>query len=49
MFRFIEPSSGQLQTIVPVQSVSAHTMGSQTVYRIVLTLKIMFYFVSRRI
>ena len=47
MFRFIEPSSGQLQTIVPVQSVSAHTMGSQTVYRIVLTLKIVFYSIIR--
>jgi len=46
MFRFIEPSSGQIKNILLVHSVSAHIMGSHTVYRIVLTLKIMFNFVS---
>ena len=43
MFWFIEPSSGQIQNIVLVQSVSAHIMGFHTVYRITLTLKVMFY------
>jgi hypothetical protein len=46
MFWLIEPSSGQIQNIVPVHSVSAHIMGSHIVYKIVLTLKIMFYSVS---
>jgi len=31
MFRLIEPSSGQIQNIVQVHSLSAHTMGSHTV------------------
>jgi hypothetical protein len=43
MFRLTEPSSGQIQKIVQVHSVSAHSMGCHTVYRIILTLKIMFY------
>jgi len=47
MFRLIEPSSGQTQNTVPVHSVSAHIMGSHTVYRIILTLKIVFYSISR--
>jgi hypothetical protein len=47
MFRLIEPSSGQIQNIVPVLSVSAHSMGSHTVYKIILTLKIIFYSISR--
>ena len=38
MFRLIEPSSDQIQNIVQVHSVSAHIMGSHTVYKIVLTL-----------
>jgi hypothetical protein len=46
MFRPIEPSSAQIQNTVPAHSVSAHVMGSDIVYRIVLTLKIMFYSVS---
>jgi len=47
MFRLIEPSSGQTQNIVLVHSVSAHIMGSWTVYKIILALKIMFYSISR--
>jgi len=31
MFRLIEPSSDQIQNTVPVHSVSAHIMGSQTI------------------
>jgi len=31
MFRLIEPSSGEIQNIVPVHSVSAHIMGSHNV------------------
>jgi hypothetical protein len=31
MFRFTEPSSGQIQNTVLVQSVSAHTVRSHTV------------------
>jgi len=38
MFRLIEPSSGQTQNIVLVHTVSAHIIGSHTVYRIILTL-----------
>jgi hypothetical protein len=38
MFRLIEPSSAQIQNTVPVHSVSAHVMGSDIVYGIVLTL-----------
>jgi len=49
MFRLIKPSSGQMQNIVYVHSVSAHIMGCHTVYKIILTLKIMFYSISRRI
>jgi len=49
MFRLFEPSSDQIQNTVPVHSVSAHIMGSDTVYRIVLTLKIKFYSISRYI
>jgi hypothetical protein len=48
MFRLIESSLGQMQNIALVHSVSAHIMGSHTVYRIILTLKIMFYSISRR-
>jgi hypothetical protein len=40
MFRLIELLSGQIQNTVLVHSVSAHNMGSQTVYKIILTLKI---------
>jgi len=32
MFLLFEPSSGQIQNTVPVHSVSAHIMGSHTVY-----------------
>jgi hypothetical protein len=46
MFRPIEPSSDQIQNTVPVHSVSTHIVGSDIVYRIVLTLKIVFYSVS---
>jgi len=49
MFRLIELSSGQIQTTVLVHSVSVHIMGSHTVYKIVLTLKIMFYSIGRYI
>jgi len=35
MFRLTEPSSGQIQNIVLVHSVSAHIMGSHTVYKII--------------
>jgi hypothetical protein len=38
MFRPIEPSSDQIQNTVPVNSASAHFMGSDIVYSIVLTL-----------
>jgi len=38
MFRLIEPSSGQIQNPVQVHSVSAHIMGSNTVYRSILTI-----------
>jgi len=34
MFRLTEPSSGQIQNTVLVHSVSAHTMGSHTVYKL---------------
>ena len=37
MFRFIEPSSGQIQNIVLVHSVSVHIMGFHTVYKITYT------------
>jgi len=49
MFRLIDSSSGQIQNIVLVlvHSVSAHIMGTHTVYKIILTLKILFYFISR--
>jgi hypothetical protein len=47
MFQLIEPSSGQIQNTVFVHSVSAHIMGSHTVYKIILTLKIMFYSISQ--
>jgi len=47
MFRLIEPSSGQIQNTVLVPSVIPHIIGSYTVYRIILTLKIVFYFISR--
>jgi hypothetical protein len=43
MFRLTEPLSGQIQNTVLVYSVSAHIMGSHTVYKIILTFKIMFY------
>jgi len=46
MLRLIEPSSGQIQNIVLGHSVSAHIIGSHTVYKIILTLKIMFYSIS---
>ena len=42
MFRLTEPSSDQIQNTVPVHSVSAH-YGIHIVYRIVLTLKIMYW------
>jgi len=32
MFRLIEPSSGQIQNIALVHSVSAHIMGSHTIF-----------------
>jgi hypothetical protein len=44
MFRLIDPTSGQIQNTVMVHSVSAHIMGSHTVYRIILTLKIIGVF-----
>jgi hypothetical protein len=47
MFRLIEPLSDQIQNIVLVHSVSACTMGSHTVYKIILNFKIKFYSVSR--
>jgi len=47
MFQLIEPSSDQTQNTILVHSVSAHIMGSHTVYRIILTLKITFYSISR--
>jgi len=47
MFRLIEPPLGQIQNTVPVHSVSAHIMGSHTVYRSILTLQIVFYSISR--
>jgi len=47
MFRLIDPSSSQTQYVVLVHSVSAHVMGSHTVYKIILTLKIMFYSIIR--
>jgi len=47
MFRLIEPSSGQIQNIVLVHSVSAQIMGSHTVYTIVFALKNMIYSISR--
>jgi len=47
MFQLIEPSSDQIQNTVPVRSVNAHIMGSHIVYKIILTLKITFYSVSR--
>jgi hypothetical protein len=43
MFRLIELSSGQIQNIVLVHSVSAHIMRSHIVYKIVLTLKIIYW------
>jgi len=49
MFRLIDPSSGQIQNIVLVHSVSAHIMGSPTVYKIIFTLNNMFYSISRYI
>ena len=42
MFRLNEPSSGQIQNIVLIHSVSVHIIGSHTAYKIILTLKIMF-------
>jgi len=39
-------SCHQAKTIVLVHSVSAYTMGSHTVYRIILTCKIKFHSVS---
>ena len=42
MFRLTEPSSDQIQNTVQVHSVSAH-YGIHIVYRIVLTLKIMYW------
>jgi len=47
MFRFIEASSGQIQNMVLAHSMIAHIMGSHTVYKIILTLKIMSYSISR--
>jgi hypothetical protein len=47
MFRLIQPSSDQIQNTVLANSVSAHIMGYHTVYKIILTLKIMFYSISR--
>jgi hypothetical protein len=49
MFRLLEPSSGQIQNMVLVHLVIAHIMGYHTVYKIILTLKIMFYSISRYI
>ena len=49
MFRLTEPSSSQIQNIVLVHSVSAYIIGSHTVYRVILTLMIMFYSVIRYI
>jgi len=43
MFRLIEQSSGQIQNMVLVHSLSMHIMGSHIVYKIILTLKIMYY------
>jgi len=43
MLRVIEPSSDQTQNTVPVRSVSTHTMGFHTVYRIVLKLKVIYW------
>jgi len=40
-------SHHQAKTTVLVHSVSAHIMGSHTVYKIILTFKIKFYSVSR--
>jgi len=37
MCRLIKPSSGQIQNIVLVHSVSALIIGSHPVYRIILT------------
>jgi len=34
MFHLLDPSSVQIQNIVLVHSVSAHIMGSHTVYKI---------------
>jgi len=42
MFRLIEPSSGQNTKHILVHSVGAHIMGSYIVYKIIVTLKIMF-------
>jgi len=42
MFRFIEPSSSQIKKLVLVHSVSAHIVESHTVYKIILTLKMIF-------
>jgi len=36
MFRLIEPSSGQIQNVVLVHSMSTHIMGSHTEYNIIL-------------
>jgi len=49
MFRLIEPSSDQTQNTVPVHSGSAHIMGYHIVYKIILTLKIVFYSIRRYI
>jgi hypothetical protein len=47
MFRLIEPPSGQIQNILPIYSISEYITGSHTVYKIRLTLKIVFYSISR--
>jgi hypothetical protein len=42
MFRLNKPSSGKIQNTVLVHSVSAYILGSHTVHKIILTLKIIF-------
>jgi len=46
MFRLIETSSGQTQNIVLVHSVSAHIMGSHTVYKIIFYYNMFMYYIS---
>jgi hypothetical protein len=46
MFRRIELSSGEIQDIVLLHAVSAHSVGSRTVYRNILALNIIFNYIS---